>query len=83
MDGTAQDMADGWSIDGDHFVVLVNDEDQYSLWPARKTTPEGWALVGPNGSRQTCLDFIESTWTDMRPRGLRQAMDATGDGEDI
>lgn len=52
------------------FVVLVNEEAQYSLWPAWKDVPAGWSVVGPRGARQECLDFIEATWTDMRPRSL-------------
>lgn len=53
------------------FVVVVNDEDQYSIWPAGRTLPAGWAGVGRSGSREECLAHIEDTWRDMRPRGLR------------
>ncbi len=70
---------EGRSLDGDALCVLVNDEDQYSLWPALKAAPQGWVQVGPTGSRQACLDFIEANWTDMRPRSLRQAMDGSSD----
>ena len=52
------------------FIVLVNDEGQYSLWPAHIDTPAGWALVGPRGPRQECLDFVEANWVDMRPKSL-------------
>ena len=56
------------------FAVLVNDEGQYSLWPTFAETPAGWtAVLGPAG-RAECLEYIEREWTDMRPRGLREAM---------
>ncbi|KIZ14877.1 MbtH family protein [Streptomyces natalensis] len=58
------------------FFVLVNDEDQHSLWPAFAEVPAGWRVVLGPESRQQCLDHIEENWTDMRPAGLRQAMAA-------
>jgi 4'-phosphopantetheinyl transferase EntD/uncharacterized protein YbdZ (MbtH family) len=81
MEGAAKEAVEGRSLDGDQLCVLVNDEDQYSLWPALEAVPEGWSRIGPTGSRQTCLEFIEASWTDMRPRSLRQAMDTAGDPE--
>lgn len=57
------------------FLVLVNDEGQHSLWPAFAEVPAGWEVVFPEDSRQSCLDYIEANWTDMRPRSLAQAMD--------
>ena len=57
------------------FYALVNGEEQYSLWPAFKAVPEGWRIVygGPDGApRQEVLDWIDATWTDMRPRSLRE-----------
>lgn len=60
------------------FQALVNDEGQYSLWPAFAPVPTGWTVeLGP-ASRQECLDHIEARWTDLRPRSLRAAMDAAG-----
>ena len=56
------------------FLVLVNDEGQYSLWPAFRDVPAGWTVTGPRGARQTCLDWIDATWTDMRPRSLVESM---------
>lgn len=56
------------------FYALVNDEEQYSLWPTFKDFPDGWNVVygAPEGaSRQQVLDWIEKTWTDMRPKSLR------------
>lgn len=58
------------------FMVLVNHEEQYSLWPDYKSVPEGWRETGTRGSKQECLDYVEQTWTDMRPLSLRQAMEA-------
>ncbi|MCL8011967.1 MbtH family protein [Streptomyces sp. AS02] len=56
------------------FRVLVNDEGQYSLWPDFVPVPDGWSSVhGPDG-RETCLEYIERNWTDMRPRSLAEAM---------
>ncbi|MEU9986841.1 MbtH family protein [Streptomyces sp. NPDC048045] len=62
------------------YLVLVNDEAQYSLWPAFADVPAGWTVAHPEDSRQACLDHIERTWTDMRPRSLVEAMSGT-DGE--
>lgn len=58
------------------FIVLVNAQEQYSLWPAWKTIPAGWSDTGTKGDKQTCLDYVEKTWTDMRPLSLRQWMEA-------
>ncbi|WP_372405717.1 MbtH family protein [Streptomyces luteireticuli] len=55
------------------FVVLANNEDQHSLWPARLTVPDGWREVHPRADRVTCLAWIETAWTDLRPRSLRTA----------
>lgn len=52
-----------------HYLVLVNDEGQYSLWPEFAAVPAGWTQV-KDGDRQTCLDFINEQWTDMRPKRL-------------
>lgn len=56
------------------FLALVNDEGQYSLWPTFPVVPGGWTVAfgGPDGrQRQEVLDWIERTWTDLRPRSLR------------
>ncbi len=60
--------------DAGEFYVLVNEEDQYSLWPTFVDVPAGWQVVHGAGSRTDCLNFVEQTWTDMRPRSLREAM---------
>nr|WP_163500598.1 MbtH family NRPS accessory protein [Halomonas socia] len=57
------------------FRVLVNHEEQYSLWPEWKVIPPGWTDTGVLGDKQTCLDYVEKTWTDMRPLSLRKWMD--------
>jgi MbtH protein len=57
------------------FLVLVNDEDQHSLWPEFAAVPEGWRVVHGPADRQSALDYVTANWTDLRPRGLRVAMD--------
>jgi MbtH protein len=59
------------------FLVLLNDECQYSLWPAFVDVPEGWKMVYGQGARQECLGYIESNWRDMRPKSLRDASSDT------
>lgn len=56
------------------FQVVINEEEQYSIWPDYKAIPAGWKAVGVSGDKSTCLAHIESVWTDMRPKSLRQAM---------
>jgi MbtH protein len=58
------------------FFVLVNDEDQHSLWPAFADVPAGWRVVFGESTRADCLSFVEENWTDLRPRSLRDAMAA-------
>ncbi|MCG5432544.1 MbtH family protein [Mycobacterium sp. MYCO198283] len=60
--------------DAGRFVVLVNDEEQYSLWPAFAEVPAGWRQVLGESSRADCLAYVEQTWTDLRPKTLRDAM---------
>lgn len=56
------------------YVVVVNDEEQYSLWAEGRPVPDGWQPAGVSGTRNTCLDYISEVWTDMRPKSLRRAM---------
>lgn len=59
------------------FSVLVNDEDQHSLWPTFAAVPAGWRVVfGADGgaSRADALAYVEANWTDLRPRSLRESM---------
>lgn len=55
--------------------VVINLEDQYSIWPASKNTPAGWKDVGKEGEKEECLNYIKEVWVDMRPRSLRELMD--------
>lgn len=61
------------------YYVLVNDEGQHSLWPAFAEVPDGWRIVFGEDGRAECLDYVERTWTDMRPKSLRLAMAAEGE----
>ncbi|WP_018637782.1 MbtH family protein [Parafrankia elaeagni] len=58
------------------FLVLVNDENQHSLWPVFADVPAGWTSVHGPAGRAECLDYIETHWTDLRPRSLVQQMSA-------
>jgi MbtH protein len=58
------------------FKVVVNHEEQYSIWPADRDNPTGWSDEGTAGTRAECLAHIEAVWTDMRPRSLREHMAA-------
>ena len=63
--------------DEGRYLVVINDEEQYSLWPqGDRDLPVGWKSAGKSGTRQECLDYIESVWTDMRPRSARERMEA-------
>lgn len=60
--------------DSELYVVVVNHEAQYSIWPAESPVPDGWGVVGAPRVRSECLDYIEQVWTDMRPLSLREKM---------
>lgn len=57
------------------FRVLVNHEEQYSLWPEWKAIPAGWRDTGVKGDKATCVAHVDQVWTDMRPLSLRRFMD--------
>lgn len=57
------------------YLVVRNDEDQYSIWLAGRELPLGWHAEGTDGSRSACLDHIGRIWTDMRPASLRRHME--------
>jgi MbtH protein len=57
------------------YQVLVNSEEQYSLWLAGQAIPNGWRQVGPTGQKQVCLEYVKEVWTDMRPLSVRKAME--------
>ncbi|HET9898349.1 MAG TPA: MbtH family protein [Streptosporangiaceae bacterium] len=59
------------------YLVVINDEEQYSIWAADRDVPAGWHGTGFSGTRDECLEHIGEVWTDMRPRSLRLAMAAS------
>jgi MbtH protein len=59
------------------YRVVVNHEEQYSIWPADRENPLGWNDVGKSGTKQECLAYIEEVWTDKRPLSLRKKMEQT------
>jgi MbtH protein len=59
------------------YKVVVNHEEQYSIWPADRENALGWNDTGQNGTKAQCLAYIEEVWTDMRPLSLRRAMGAS------
>ena len=59
------------SDDRDVYEVVVNHEEQYSIWLSDRVAPTGWTKVGRQGSKSQCLDYIEEVWTDMRPLSIR------------
>jgi uncharacterized protein YbdZ (MbtH family) len=61
--------------DNGSFLVLVNDEEQHSLWPAFADVPAGWRVVYGEADRAACLDYIEQNWTDIRPKSLRERLE--------
>ncbi|HKS98461.1 MAG TPA: MbtH family NRPS accessory protein [Rugosimonospora sp.] len=63
----------GTEDDDGRYAVVVNDEEQYSIWPADREPPAGWRGEGTAGTRQECADHIDRVWTDMRPLSLRRA----------
>ena len=57
------------------YRVVINHEEQYSIWPEWKDIPAGWRAVGPTGTKDECLAYVKEVWTDMRPLSLRKWMD--------
>jgi MbtH protein len=57
------------------YLVLINDEKQYSLWPADLDVPDGWTITHGKDGRAECLEYIEENWTDMRPASLVRLTD--------
>ncbi len=66
-----------WDEEDDNttYKVVMNHEEQYSIWPADRENPLGWNDVGKEGTKQEVLDYIEEVWTDMRPLSLRKKME--------
>lgn len=63
------------SGNNDHqsYRVVLNHEEQYSIWPLAREIPAGWLDAGRAGTKEECLAYIKEVWTDMRPLSLRQA----------
>ncbi len=61
------------------YQVVVNHEEQYSIWPVGRELPPGWTSAGFEGDRDACLAHIEEVWVDMRPASLRKQMEADAD----
>jgi MbtH protein len=62
------------------YAVVVNHEEQYSIWPADRDLPLGWKTVGKSGLKPECLAYIKEAWTDMRPLSLRKRMEELAQG---
>ncbi|MEU6311428.1 MbtH family protein [Streptomyces sp. NPDC047014] len=67
-------MSNPFEDDNSGYLVLVNDENQHSLWPVWIDVPAGWTTVHGEATRQECLDWIEANWTDIRPASLLAAL---------
>jgi MbtH protein len=70
------DEASGSHTGTQDYVVVINDELQYSIWRSDADLPDGWSAEGTSGTREECLQHIDAVWTDMRPLSLRRQMDA-------
>ena len=57
------------------YKVVLNHEEQYSIWPADRENPLGWSYAGKTGTKTECLAYIKDVWTDMRPLSLRKQME--------
>jgi MbtH protein len=62
------------------YQVVINEEEQYSIWPTDRDIPVGWRPEGPQGRKAECLAYIDEVWTDMRPLSLRRQMEAEHSG---
>lgn len=69
-------MSSPFDREDGEFLVLRNDEEQYSLWPGPFAVPSGWEPVFGPAERERCKAWLREHWTDMRPRSLREALDA-------
>lgn len=67
----------GWNDEEDNkiYKVVINHEEQYSIWPEERENPLGWKSEGFSGSKQECINHIQKVWTDMRPLSLRKKME--------
>jgi MbtH protein len=81
-------MNEGWRSpvkdddqDDRTYKVVLNHEEQYSIWPAERDNAPGWRDAGQTGTKAECLAYIERVWTDMRPLSLRRRMDQAESGD--
>jgi len=56
------------------YIVLINEEEQYSLWPSHKHIPAGWKSVGVSGSSAECMSYVDRVWTDITPLTVRKRL---------
>ncbi len=71
-------MSDTERVDETVYAVVMNLEEQYSIWPAGREMPAGWHEAGKTGTKEECLAYIKSVWVDMRPLSLRRQTDEAG-----
>jgi MbtH protein len=69
-------MANDEAEDSTIYKVVLNHEEQYSIWPEYREDPAGWRDAGKAGPKAECLAYIKEVWTDMRPLSLRRQMEA-------
>ena len=74
-------MASSEQTDNTIYKVVVNHEEQYSIWPSHRANPLGWNDAGKSGAKAECLDYIKEVWTDMRPLSLRKQMEQASAGK--
>jgi MbtH protein len=72
-------MANPFENPGSAYLVVANDEGQYSLWPASIDVPAGWTVIYQSEKRDECIKYIDEHWTDMRPKSLIKAMEQNSD----
>lgn len=71
-------MSNPFDDDEATFIVLVNDENEHSLWPQAQAVPDGWRIAHGPAPRSACLAWIEETWTDLRPASLQRHAESAG-----
>ena len=64
-------MTDDSTLANRSYTVVVNHEEQYSIWPTGRAIPKGWTEAGLSGSKAECLEFVREAWKDMRPLSVR------------
>lgn len=66
----------GWDGENDKtiYTVVINHEEQYSIWPDGREIPLGWKSIGKSGTKKDCMTYIEEVWTDIRPKSLRKTV---------